>query len=419
MATVANQESFRQYLYFLSGQQFSLLGSSIVQFAIIWWITIETGSPLYLSLAALLGFAPLVFLGPFTGVLADRLNRKNVIMLADFGQALATIVLIVFFFLNMASIYVVLGLLLVRGIFQAFHSPAVQAIVPSMVPKDKLGRVNSIEYILNGVVQLGGPVIGALLLAFARIEQVLWIDPITFAVAITVLIFIKIPSARKQVEASSFSKDIREGFSFVREAKGVLTLILLATILNFLITPISTLLPYFVKFVHSGGVTELALVQACLQGGFFVGGAFMLFSKGFRNKIAAFVGSLVISLVGYAIVSFTPTGLFIFMAVAALIFTIPLPVANISVRTIIQSVVPLEMQGRVVSVVISLASLATPLGMILSGSLATYVGTSTLFLGCSLIGIAVTVMSWFFTDIRHVEKMQEGQPNSGHPSTNS
>jgi DHA3 family macrolide efflux protein-like MFS transporter len=145
----------------------------------------------------------------------------------------------------------------------------------------------------------------------------------------------------------------------------------------------------------------------------------MLFSKGFRNKIAACVGSLVISLVGYAIVSFTPTGLFIFMAVAALIFAIPLPVANISVRTIIQSVVPLEMQGRVVSVVFSLASLATPLGMILSGSLATYVGTSNLFLGCSLIGIAVTVMSWFFTDIRHVEKMQEGQPNSGHPSTNS
>jgi DHA3 family macrolide efflux protein-like MFS transporter len=166
-----------------------------------------------LSIAALLGFAPLVFLGPFTGVLGDRLNRKNVIMLADFGQALATIVLIVFFFLNMASIYVALGLLFVRGIFQAFHSPAVQAIVPSMVPKDKLGRVNSIESTLNGVVQLGGPVIGALLLAFARIEQVLWIDPITFAVAITVLIFIKIPSVRKQVEALSFSKDIREGFS--------------------------------------------------------------------------------------------------------------------------------------------------------------------------------------------------------------
>jgi MFS transporter, DHA3 family, macrolide efflux protein len=63
MATLANQESFRRYLYFLSGQQFSLLGSSVVQFAIIWWITIETGSPLYLSLAALLGFAPIVFLG--------------------------------------------------------------------------------------------------------------------------------------------------------------------------------------------------------------------------------------------------------------------------------------------------------------------------------------------------------------------
>jgi DHA3 family macrolide efflux protein-like MFS transporter len=408
MAIIADQRSFRHYLYFLSGQQFSLLGSSVVQFAIIWWITIVTESPLYLSLAAILGFAPLVFLGPFTGVFADRFNRKNMIILADFGQSLATIVLIVFFLLDLASVFVVLILLFIRGIFQAFHSPAVQAIVPSMVPKEKLNTINSLEYILNGVVQLGGPVIGALLLVFASIEQVLWIDPITFAVAVAILIFIKIPSVRERVGDSSFRKDFKEGFSFVRGARGLLTLIFLATILNFLIAPLSTLLPYFVKFIHSGGVTDLALVQASIQGGFFLGGAIMLISKGgFRRKTVAFTFSLIISFVGYSILSSTPTGLFVFMMGAALILAIPLPVANISARTIIQTIVPLEMQGRVVSVVISLASLATPLGMIISGPLATYAGTSNLFLGCSVIGIATTILAWLFTDIRQVEKIQD------------
>jgi DHA3 family macrolide efflux protein-like MFS transporter len=387
MVTVADQKSFRHYLYFLSGQQFSLLGSSIVQFAIIWWITIETESPLYLSLAALLGFAPLVFLGPFTGVLADRFNRKNMIMLADFGQSMATIVLIMFFFLNMASIFTVPALLFVRGIFQAFHSPTVQAIVPSMVPREKLSRINSLEYILNGVVQLGGPLIGALLLAFASIQQVLWIDPMTFAVALAILVFIKIPSVRQRISDSSFRKDFKEGFSFVRETKGLLTLIFLATILNFLLAPLSTLLPYFVQFTHSGGVINLALVQAAIQGGFFVGGAFMLISKGFQKKVTAFTVSLIISFVGYAVLSSTPVGLFVVMIVAALILAIPIPVANISARTVIQTIVPLEMQGRVGSVVMSLASVATPLGMIISAPLATIAGTASLFLYCSLVGI--------------------------------
>ena len=111
MEPTANRESFRQYLSFLLGQQFSLLGSSVVQFVIIWWITIETGNPLYLSLAALVGFAPIVILAPFTGVLVDRLNRKTVIVLADSCQSLATIGLIIVFWLDWASIYVVLGLL--------------------------------------------------------------------------------------------------------------------------------------------------------------------------------------------------------------------------------------------------------------------------------------------------------------------
>jgi len=319
-------------------------------------------------------------------VLVDRLNRKTVIMLADFCQSLATIGLILVFWLNFVSIYVVLVLLTVRGIFQAFHAPAVSAIVPSMVPKDKLSRINSLEYVLNGAVQLGGPIIAALLLSFVDIEQVLWIDPITFCVAIGVLIFIRIPSVREHTERSSFKNDFLEGLSYVKAVRGLIPLIFLATALNFLITPFSTLLPYFVRFSHSGGVGDLALVEAFLQGGFFAGGAVMLLTKGFNNKIAAFTGSILVAFVGYAAISFTPTGYFLFMAAAALVFTVPIPIANVSVRTILQTVVPLEMQGRVMSVVISLSSLATPLGMILSGVSATYVGTSNLFFGVRFNG---------------------------------
>jgi DHA3 family macrolide efflux protein-like MFS transporter len=272
-----------------------------------------------------------------------------------------------------------------------------------MVPQNKLSRINSLDYVMNGVVNVAGPLIAALLLAFFRIEQILWIDPATFLIAVTILLLTKIPSVREGHVKTSFKEDFKQGFAFIRNARGLLPLILVATILNFLIMPISTLLPYFVRFVHLGAASDLAMVEAVIQGGMLIGGLFMLMNKGFKKKIPTFVICILMSLVGYAIVSFTPLGWFWFMAAAGLVFSLPVPVANISVRTIIQTAVPLKIQGRVSAVIISLASLASPLGMIMSGALANYVGTANLFLGSALLGILVLVPSWFLTDIRYVE----------------
>jgi DHA3 family macrolide efflux protein-like MFS transporter len=406
MVIPANETTLRSYLSFFFGQQFSLLGSSIVQFAIVWWINLETASTLYLSLAAFVGFVPMVILGFFTGVFADRFNRKTIIALADFAQAFATVVLIIFFLLDWASIFAVLVILTFRGVCQAFHAPTVNAIVPSMVPQNKLSRINSLEYVLNGAVNVAGPLIASILLAFFGVEQILWIDPATFLVAFTILLLTKIPSVRESHQKTSFKEDFTQGFAFIRSARGLLPLILVATVLNFLVMPISTLLPYFVKFVHLGAASDLAMVEAVIQGGLLAGGLFMLTNKGFTKKIPAFVISILVSLIGYAIVSFTPLGLFWFMAVAGLVFSLPIPVGNISVRTMIQTAVPLKIQGRVSSVIMSLASLASPLGMIISGVLANYVGTANLFLGSALLGILVLVPSWFLTDIRHVGDME-------------
>ena len=120
---------------------------------------LETESALYLSIASVVGFAPMVILTPFTGVLVDRWSRKALIGIVDFLQALVTVVLIFFFWLDIVSIWQVLALLGLRGVFQAFHAPAVSAIVPLMVPRDKLSRMNGLNYLLSGAVTLVGPVL--------------------------------------------------------------------------------------------------------------------------------------------------------------------------------------------------------------------------------------------------------------------
>ncbi len=405
MGATADETTLRQYLSFFFGQQVSLLGSSISQFAIVWWINLETASAMYLSLAALVGFAPMVVLGFFTGVIADRFNRKAIIALADSAQALITVALIAFFMMGFASIGVVLFLLFLRGVCQAFHMPTVGAIVPSMVPRDKLSRINSLGYVFNGVVSMAGPVIAAILLAFLSIDQILWVDPATFLVSIAILLLIRIPSVRQDIKPT-FRQDFAQGLSLIRRARGLLTLIFLATVLNFLLTPLMTLLPYFIRFDHFGNAGDLALVEAVLQGGLLVGGIIMLSISGFKRKIPAFIAACIIIFIGYAVVSFTPTGWVWFMAAAMLILGVPLPAANVSVSTIVQVVVPLEFQGRVGAVIGSLSSLATPLGMIMAGALAGVVGTANLFLGSALAGVVVLILAWLLTDVRHVEDLQ-------------
>lgn len=407
----ADPTTFRSYLTFWSGQLISLLGSSVAQFVIIWWITLETGSALYLSLASLLGFAPMIILSPFAGVFVDRWSRKALIGVVDFLQALVTVALILLFSVGIVSIWYVLALLALRGVFQAFHNPAVAAIVPLMVPRDKLSRMNGATYLFSGAVTLAGPVLAAFLLEIWKIGQILWIDAVTFIIAVIPLLLVSIPSVRKEDPDSqddpSFKREFSEGLAFVKKARGFLTFIMVATAMNFLLTPVSTLAPYFVKFDHFGGASDLAFVLASFQGGVLAGGLLMLVIKGFKRKMVAVVLSVYIIFSGYALMALAPTGLFWFMAMAGLVMAFCIPIANVSVQTITQTVVPRKILGRVSSVTGALASAASPLGMILSGVIVEFTRTANLFLACAISGILILTLAWFFTDIRHVEEMKE------------
>lgn len=411
METQATQTTFTSYLTLWSGQLISLLGSSIASFVIIWWITLETESPLYLAVASFAGLAPLVILMPFAGVLVDRWSRKAMIGVVDLLQAVATVALILLFWLNIVSIWLVLGLLTLRGIFQAFHNPAASAIVPLMVPREKLSRMNGVNYLLSGATTLIGPVVAALLLEVWRIDQILWIDAATFIIAVIPLLIIKIPSVRTNQDEdptrSSFKKDFGEGLAFIKNARGLLPFIVLATALNFLLTPLSTLMPYYVRFDHLGDAPDLALVMAFFQGGILAGGLLMSVIKGFKKKMVAIVFSVYVIFLGYAVVALTPTGLFWFMAVGGLIIGCCLPIANVSIQTIIQTVVPLKMLGRINSVIGALASAASPFGMILSGIIVEFTRTSNVYVVCAGLGMLTLTFSWFFTDMKHVEEIKE------------
>ncbi|MFW9989502.1 MAG: MFS transporter, partial [Candidatus Odinarchaeota archaeon] len=202
MEQTLTRKTFRHYMYFLFGQNFSMLGSLIVGFTITWWLTIETGSAVILSISTFLMFIPQIIVTPFSGVIADRWNKKTITAISDSLQAFVTFILFLFFFIDFQTVWIVLAINTFRAVLFAFQLPAVQSIVPAMVPKENLSRVNGFNFLFIGLINSIGPIIAATLLEFFPVNQIFLIDIITFFIALVPLVLIKIPKIHHETEES-------------------------------------------------------------------------------------------------------------------------------------------------------------------------------------------------------------------------
>lgn len=414
MEETANKETFKSYLFFWSGQLFSMLGSMVVFFVIIFWIADIYNDPMISAFASFLYVLMMTICMPFAGVIADRINRKTVILIVDSLQAFTTFLLILLFQFGVANIWVVFIFISVRSVFQAFHVPTVNAIIPTMVPKEKLSRINGINFLFTGIVQLFAPFIGATLLVFLPFYMILWVDVITFFIALIPLLLITIPSVKQislteeKVEKSSFIKEFRLGLKTLKIIPGVIIMIVLSMLLNFLIRPVDSLMALFILDFHGGKVGHLAITQMVFTGGMISGAILTSVKKNWNNKIRVIFISLVIALIGYLIFAIAPPGSFIILGLGGAILGFNLPIINSLYQTFVQTVVPADKLGRVTSIDHALSSAISPIGALISGPLALIFGIQSLFIYFSLIGIICTIGFWNFTGIRKVDMDSKG-----------
>jgi DHA3 family macrolide efflux protein-like MFS transporter len=396
MEEIANKDTFRSYIFFWSGQLFSLFGSTVVYFAITWWITVQTGNPIFLSIASFLYIISHVIVLPFAGVLSDRLNKKVLILIADSSQVIATLVLIIFFALNLANLYIVFVIISIRSIFQAIHLPTVNSIIPAMVPKDKLTRINGVNYLFTGLVEITAPFVGAALLLIFSVSEVLWTDLITFAIALIPLLIIKIPSVNriKEKEKSSFRKDFNIGFKTLRLIPGLVLILALSMFQNLLIRPITTLMPYYVNVVHSGGVLDLAIIMGCMQGSMIFGAFITSIKKKWKHQMSVYFLGLMIINVGYILFAFVPTGLILMIGISAMVFGFFFPIVNSLYQTMIQTTVPKDKIGRISSIDFALSLAISPIGTLGSGFLTEIVGLPNLIFFSAIIAMTLTLIVW-------------------------
>jgi len=402
-----NAERWRPlFLTIWGGQALSLFGSRLVQFGLIWWLTRSTDSATVLALAGLMAYVPTVFLGPFAGVLIDRWNRRRVMILADGAIAVATAVLALLFALGRASVPWVYGVLFVRAVGGAFHWPAMQAATTRMVPPQHLSRVAGLDQSLRGLAMVLSPPLGAVLLELLHVQGVLAIDVITAVLAVTPLLWIRIPEASDRGEgvgASSILGGLVEGFRFAVRWRGVILLIGALALMNFVVNPAFVLLPLYVTRVLDGGALQLGSLQGIFGIGFVLGGVLLAVWGGFQRRIVTALLAVAVMGVGIVGMGVTPHGWVILVGGALFVVGLMEPIANGSIVATLQASIPEGMQGRVFALLGSATQAVVPLGLALSGPLSDRYGIQLWFVIGGIAYLFVGFGSLFSRSILRIE----------------
>ncbi len=390
------------------GQAFSVAGSSVAGFALVWWLTRTTGSATVLATASLVATLPGILLGPFAGALVDRWDRQRVMIVADGFVAAVSAWLACLFWVGAMQPWHVYVIMLARSLGGCFHWPAMEASTSLMVPKGHLSRVAGMNQTLRGVTNMLAPPVGALLITIMPLYGVMAIDVATAVLAISPLFFVRIPQPERRAAAGPISpatvwQDVAAGLRYVWGWPGMRLLVLMAVVLNLVGAPAFTLVPILVTKHFRGGAMELGWMDSAWGVGLVLGGLLLSAWGGFRRRILTTLLGLVGAGVAGVLVGLAPPG-GLWLAVGALFVGGLMNVLiNGPIFAIMQSTVEPQVQGRVFTMIGSLCSAATPLGLAVGGPVADLLGVSAWWLlngaTCLLMGLA----GYFMPAVVHLE----------------
>jgi DHA3 family macrolide efflux protein-like MFS transporter len=396
----------RTFTIIWSGQFFSILTSSLVNFAIIIWLSLQTGSAEILAFAAIAGMLPQTVIGPFTGALIDRWNRKRIMMLADTFIALCTLILALLFWFDKAELWHIFALLALRSVGSSFHMPAMQASVPLLAPSDQLTRIAGINQIIASVSQIAGPALGAMMITIWDIEYVLIFDVAGALIAVSSLFFVNIPNPEKTENSERhFLKEMKEGAMVVLRNKGLSLVFLYSIIILFFIIPISVLFPLMTLDYFNGTEFQAGVIEAVWSVGALAGGAIMGVKVYNVNRVGlinwtyillgmAFMGSGILSPNGY-----------IWFAVLTGISGIAGAVYNSAFTGLVQNKIDPAALGRVFSTFYAVALIPSMIGLIGIGFIADTIGLNTSFIISGLVIILTGVIAFFTKPAMKLDKI--------------
>lgn len=385
-ASIHNGRWKRNITLFLSGQAISLFGSALVQYAIMWKITLDTQSGMMMTLYILCGFVPTFILSPFAGVWADRYNRKTLIVAADSMIALATLILAILFYNGYDAMWLFFLIAAIRAIGTGIQTPAVGAVLPQIVPAEHLTRVNGVNGSIQALLTLVAPMVSAALLATVSIEAILMVDVVTATIAVSILLFmLRIPSHEKASQAQSvgYLDDLKKGFVYIRSHRFLMQYFAITAIFLVMVAPAAFLTPLQVTRTFGEDVWRLTAIEIAFSIGMMLGGVILAAWGGFRNKTHTMAfGALLLGACTFALGIVPSFWIYIaFMAITGL----GLPIYTTPGNVLLQEKVEPDYLGRVFGVMSMISTSMMPLGMVIFGPIADYIDVEWLLVGTGLI----------------------------------
>lgn len=384
-----------------TGQFFSILTSSIVNFAIVLWLSFETKSAEVLALATIMAMLPQSVLGLFTGIFVDRWKRKRVMILADSFIAFCTLILAVLFYLDIAKIGHVYLLLALRSAGSAFHMPAMQASIPLLAPKSELIRIAGINQIIQSACNIAGPALAALFISFMKMTNILMLDVLGAALACTSLLFVTIPDTdnTERTRKVRLLKEAKEAFTEVRCQNG-LSLLFLASILGtFFIMPVSVLYPLMTLNHYSGNAYQISLVEIAWGIGALLGGTFLGLKKFRLNEISLINWMYILLGFTFVLSGILPVSGYPLFVLLTAIGGISGSLYTASFTTVVQTRIDPVVMGRVFSFYMSVNMLPSMIGLLSTGFLADTIGIGNTFMIGGILVVLIGVISFFIPSI--------------------
>ncbi|MEG2260334.1 MAG: MFS transporter [Raoultibacter sp.] len=398
--------SWKSIIAFIwAGQAASILTSYAAGYAAIWYLTETTGSALILAIASIMAFLPQGILSPFGGVIADKFNRKHVMILADMSVGLVSLALGIIILMGQASVTLIMVMIAARSVGQAFHTPAMTATMPLLVPEKHLVRINSLDQALMSIAGIGGPALGIFLYTTFGFQTVLFLDFGGALIACLGLAAATIPLIHDAtMDDQHVFANMRDGWHVIKHDRGMLCLLIFCMFGIMVFAPLGALFP-LMTFEHFAGDGYMAsLTEAAFGAGMLAGSAALMVWGGGKRLALLVVLSAIgcgVTILACGLLSPAMFPAFVvlsfLMAVAGAFFNGPL-------MSLLQKRTPAEKMGRVLGIYTAVMGLASPLGLAISGVCAEYTGVALWFVIGGALMTAFSLIPYLIPAVRNLDK---------------
>lgn len=370
----------RSFAILWQGQLISDFGNAVFAVTLGFWVLGATATPeMPTGNLALMGiieacFAlPAVILGPFAGAVADRINRKWILIAADLIRGLLFGAMGAMLFFNAFPFWVIYPLAILSGASGAFFSPAISAAIPDIVPKDSLSKANSARGLSTTMTQLLGNSLGGFLFSVLKAPLLIFINGVSYLYAAVSQLFIKLPYKKSEGPRANMLRDMADGMRYAFGSRGIRTLLLTSMLVNFFaVIGLSLMTPLF-KSTLGFGVEKYGLVMGAMMAGAVIG---MLTLSAIRIKAGQRSGLFGVALM-LMVCATVPIAMIVnvnWLYPLAFIAGVSNAIVNVMVQTIMQSTVPAHSRGKVFGILSMFSGGLQPIAMAVSGVIAGLAG---------------------------------------------